>query len=273
METEFPSNFFFDQYKWLLSRERSRPEECKQLYTEKHHVYPKSVFGETAEMVNVGYKHHVILHYLLYRGFQVAYGNKHEATRKMHNALICMVRGASLCNRKDHTLRSELSLFLVKASKRYASYSPEILEHMSRRATERYKDPKAREASRAGYDGMTEEARDLMRAHMSAARKGYEMPEGQKELRRAKTTNDWKDIEVREKRLQGMRESTPDRAARLRAKWADPVWKAALLERRRKSMESRTPEQKELAYANMLRANQSEEKKEALRKKRVEGSM
>lgn len=202
METEFPSNFFFDQYKWLLSRERSRPEECKQLYTEKHHVYPKSVFGETAEMVNVGYKHHVILHYLLYRGFQVAYGNKHEATRKMHNALICMVRGASLCNRKDHTLRSELSLFLVKASKRYASYSPEILEHMSRRATERYKDPKAREARRA-----------------------------------------------------------------------DPVWKAALLERRRKSMESRTPEQKELAYANMLRANQSEEKKEALRKKRVEGSM
>lgn len=85
----FPTNFFTRQYSWLVLRLKAIPDSTP--YQESHHVFPKSIFGDNEEKVKVSYRHHVVLHYLLWRGYQVAYGDKHNNTIKAARAVFAML--------------------------------------------------------------------------------------------------------------------------------------------------------------------------------------
>ncbi len=87
-KSHLPLNFFTRQYFFLIDRITLIPDAS--LYLEKHHVYPKSIFGPNNNVIPVSYKHHLILHYLLYRGYLLAYGLKDSRTKKMACAVGCM---------------------------------------------------------------------------------------------------------------------------------------------------------------------------------------
>ncbi len=268
MDIEFPTNFFFRQYNWLVARELKAPKQ--EGYRERHHIFPKSIYGATKELVVVSYKDHLILHYLLYRGFQVAYGNKHENTRKMHSALIYMIRGASLARSKQDILRAQLSDLLRRASERYSAYSPEILERMSERRKEFCSRPGYSERARAAYwDKLSEEEKAAHGKRMSEIHKGSVMTPERVELLRVSTTESWKDPEIRRRRQEGLAAVRDQRIADIREKWKDPVYKEAQIAKRKETMANRTPEQTEIARANMLAANRSEKKRAALKAPRA----
>lgn len=58
---------------------------------ERHHVFPKSIFGENDFIVNLTYRQHFIAHVLLKRICETRYGIYHPYTRKMNMAVHRMV--------------------------------------------------------------------------------------------------------------------------------------------------------------------------------------
>lgn len=87
MNNLLPENFFFNHYFKLVMR-----LECitPSSYAENHHIYPRAIFGESGATVRVSYRHHIVLHYLFWRGCQVAYGNDHLYTEKAKRAVYSM---------------------------------------------------------------------------------------------------------------------------------------------------------------------------------------
>lgn len=83
-----PSNFFISHYFALIDRITSVPETAT--YQESHHIFPSSLFPGSTETISVSYKHHVILHYLLWRGLSVGFGSSDKRTVKMRAALHAM---------------------------------------------------------------------------------------------------------------------------------------------------------------------------------------
>jgi hypothetical protein len=55
-------------------------------YTEKHHTFPKSIFGNNSRLVALTAKEHYIAHTLLEKVCIYRYGVKHSRTRKMNYA-------------------------------------------------------------------------------------------------------------------------------------------------------------------------------------------
>ena len=78
-----PSNYFITEYFKLIYRSKTYE---KDVYTEKHHIYPKSIFGKNNLITKVSYKHHVLLHYLLWRGYQIEFGNEDSRTKSLKYA-------------------------------------------------------------------------------------------------------------------------------------------------------------------------------------------
>jgi general stress protein YciG len=67
-------------------------------YTEKHHVFPKSIFGKNSRIVKLTAKEHYVAHALLERICIQRYGENHWKSKKMNHAHILM-RGVG--NRKE----------------------------------------------------------------------------------------------------------------------------------------------------------------------------
>jgi hypothetical protein len=59
-------------------------------YTEKHHIFPKSVFGNNNKIVVLTGREHYIAHALLEKAFIKRYGLKDKKTKKMIIAFWCM---------------------------------------------------------------------------------------------------------------------------------------------------------------------------------------
>lgn len=59
-------------------------------YTETHHIYPKSIFGNNKEVVILSPKEHFIAHLLLYKAYKKEYGKHDKLTSKMFWAIVCM---------------------------------------------------------------------------------------------------------------------------------------------------------------------------------------
>jgi hypothetical protein len=59
-------------------------------YTEKHHTFPKSIFGNNNRIVILTLREHYIAHCLLVKAFAKRYGVDNTNTKKMINALWCM---------------------------------------------------------------------------------------------------------------------------------------------------------------------------------------
>jgi hypothetical protein len=68
----------------IRKAENRTPPEC---YTEKHHIFPKSIFGNNDRIVMFTAKEHYISHLLLWKGFRKRYGEKNQKTIKMFYSL------------------------------------------------------------------------------------------------------------------------------------------------------------------------------------------
>lgn len=55
----------------------------KKIYTEKHHIFPKSIFGPNNSLVELTLKEHYVAHHLLWKYYQKKYGNKDNRTKSM----------------------------------------------------------------------------------------------------------------------------------------------------------------------------------------------
>lgn len=78
------------QYIKLIKKAKSR-ELNPETYYEKHHVFPKSLFGENNYLVSLTYKEHIVAHHLLVKMARKRYGNNHRKTIKLEQALHAMV--------------------------------------------------------------------------------------------------------------------------------------------------------------------------------------
>ena len=63
-------------------------------YTEKHHIFPKSIFGNNNRIIVLTAREHYISHLLLWKGYKKRYGEKNQKTIKMFYALWYMINGA-----------------------------------------------------------------------------------------------------------------------------------------------------------------------------------
>lgn len=66
-------------------------------YTEKHHTFPKSIFGKNNRIVVLTAREHYIAHALLEKICMERYGLYHYRTKKMNNAHILM-KSSGYCN-------------------------------------------------------------------------------------------------------------------------------------------------------------------------------
>lgn len=62
-------------------------------YIEKHHIFPKSIFGKNKRVVALTAREHYIAHLLLWKGFNKRYGSSDRRAIKMFYALWCMING------------------------------------------------------------------------------------------------------------------------------------------------------------------------------------
>jgi hypothetical protein len=111
---------------------RTPPEE----YTEKHHTFPKSIFGKNNRIVILTLREHYIAHCLLVKAFVKRYGVDNTNTKKMINALWCMSNKNKYSN--SHIYES-LRKQVVKlyTGKNNPAKRPEIREKISKANTGR----------------------------------------------------------------------------------------------------------------------------------------
>lgn len=83
------ANKYFRGYWFICKRAKDRilPEGT---YIEKHHVYPKGIYGENKELVKLTAKEHYLVHKMIWLGLKLKYGTSDIKTRKMAFAFSCM---------------------------------------------------------------------------------------------------------------------------------------------------------------------------------------
>lgn len=90
---------YLKQYIKLIKKAESRiimPEA----YMEKHHTFPKSIFGKNKRIVKLTRKEHIVAHHLLFLAFEKRYGLTDRKTSKMGYALLAMLGGSTYKNKK-----------------------------------------------------------------------------------------------------------------------------------------------------------------------------
>lgn len=65
----------------MLKKERSQNG-----YTEKHHIFPQSIFGPNKNIVALTAKEHYVAHHLIWKYYKKRYGSEHWKTIKMFDA-------------------------------------------------------------------------------------------------------------------------------------------------------------------------------------------
>lgn len=88
-EKEFCGNKYFKWYLNICKNSKNR-KLSKYIYTENHHIFPKSIFGENKDIIKLTAKEHYIVHLLLWIGFKEKHGIKNYKTIKLKNAFKCM---------------------------------------------------------------------------------------------------------------------------------------------------------------------------------------
>lgn len=93
---------YFKHYSKLIRKSQSRTQP--DVYCEKHHVFPTSIFGKNNLIAVLTAKEHYIAHLLLYKICLKRYGTEHRYTIKMARAWWMMTMSSNLHSR--HTSRS-----------------------------------------------------------------------------------------------------------------------------------------------------------------------
>ena len=63
------------------------------IYYEKHHIFPESIYGKNNLIVHLTARTHYIVHLLLWKALRKRYGSNHSNTRKMAMAFHWMIYG------------------------------------------------------------------------------------------------------------------------------------------------------------------------------------
>lgn len=107
-------------------------------YTEKHHIFPQSVYGTNSSIVILTAREHFTAHKLLYKGYLKRYGPRHFKTQKMVHAFRCMctfkISGRNVeCRVTSHdwAVIREHNSTRIKGEGNYAK-RPEVREAISR---------------------------------------------------------------------------------------------------------------------------------------------
>lgn len=74
------------QYVLLMKKRLADPPD-ESVYSEKHHIFPVSIYGKNNLVVRLTLREHIIAHYLLFKGLLKRYGKYDKRTIKMHCAL------------------------------------------------------------------------------------------------------------------------------------------------------------------------------------------
>jgi len=75
-------NKYFKWYWSICNRAKDRILS-PDIYIERHHIYPKSIYGQNQDLVKLTAKEHYIVHLLLWWGLRFKYGTKDVKTRSM----------------------------------------------------------------------------------------------------------------------------------------------------------------------------------------------
>ena len=85
--------------------------KCRTLsnktYFEKHHIYPKSIYGENKNLVSLTAREHYLVHLLLWQGLKYKFGSMDSNTKKMASAF-AMLNRLITTNKYDSKLYSFL---------------------------------------------------------------------------------------------------------------------------------------------------------------------
>lgn len=148
-------------------------------YTEGHHVFPKSIFGENKRIVILTAREHYITHALLEKALLKRYGEKHNKTIKMTRAFYCMNSA-----NKDHYYNSHLYESLrIRALKfmegneyrKGKKLSPQHIAKIIESNTGRKHSEETKNKMRNSHIG--KKMSDESRKKMSLAKKGISNPE------------------------------------------------------------------------------------------------
>jgi hypothetical protein len=82
---------YLKTYCSLIRKAENR--DCPEGYVEKHHIFPKSIFGNNNRVVVLTAREHYIAHALLEKVYMSRYGIDDNRTKKMTYAHFCMKRG------------------------------------------------------------------------------------------------------------------------------------------------------------------------------------
>jgi hypothetical protein len=101
-------------------------------YTEKHHTFPKSIFGKNNRLVVLTSREHYIAHALLERIYMKRYGSKDQRTIKMTYAHLAMKCNSGYVN--SHLYEGAKIRFIENNPSR----RPEVKEKQKKSALERW---------------------------------------------------------------------------------------------------------------------------------------
>lgn len=90
-------------------RDKSILKETRSLY-EKHHVFPKSIYGKNEKVVFLTLREHYVAHKLLWKAFRKRYGVLDQKTRQMASAFHIMVYGIGDTNRTSNYTSQQYNL-------------------------------------------------------------------------------------------------------------------------------------------------------------------
>jgi hypothetical protein len=110
-------------------------------YTERHHTFPKSIFGKNNRIVVLTAREHYIAHALLEKIYLKRYGLKDKRTTKMISAVICMKGNNKYYNSFLYEQTRERFAFSLKGIPK----SKEHKKKISDASKIRYEDVKERE--------------------------------------------------------------------------------------------------------------------------------
>lgn len=145
-------------------------------YTEKHHVFPKSIFGENKRLVKLTVKEHYIAHALLEKGLIQRYGINNPKAFKMVRAFYIM---NNMSNHKCSRLY-ESNRFRYSETLKGVPRSPETIEKMKK--PKHLNHGKLVSKARKGMKFSEEHKRNLSKAHEKRTyyAKGHKFTEEQR---------------------------------------------------------------------------------------------
>ena len=170
-------NKYFKWY-WNIIENAKNREKLKG-YTEKHHIYPKSIYGKNKYLIRLTAKEHYIVHLVLWWGFRTKYGINDINTRKMAGAFHSMDR-TNGSPRYNSTLFEFLRLAASEANKG-RKLSAEHCASISKGKKGIKQTPEAIEINRKGHLGkkLSEETKKKISERM---KKDWENPEFRKKI-------------------------------------------------------------------------------------------